>query len=303
MLTELAANIWLVAPAAKPRYPYSNSMYLNDEQRVIIDFGAGARAYAELDCDSVSIGLASHIHFDHMHGDSLFHQARIMAGREEEAVYREPDEYIRFYGYDLWEELMGTERTAYGQVVPLPDDVVAQPGFRPISLAGTFTDGEIIDTGKHSLRAIHLPGHTVGHYGFYLVKEGILFSGDIDLVPAGPWYSSASADVGDLIASVDKIRLIDPRMVVPSHRRVQTENIQGQLKLFIQLVLDRQERIIELLSVPHRLGALSDYGLVFPSRNNIYEVFWQRMTIRNHLKHLLRTGIIEEIEPGIYLRK
>jgi len=303
VLTKLASNIWLVAPAAKPRYPYSNSLYLTDEQRVIIDFGAGARAYAELDRGAVTLGLASHIHFDHMHGDSLFPQARLMAGWQEEAVYQDPDEYIRFYGYDLWEELMGTDRTAYGQVVPLPDDVVAQPGFRHINLAGTFTDGEMIDTGKLSLRAIHLPGHTVGHYGFYQEKEGILFSGDIDLVPTGPWYSSASADIGALLASVDKIRLIAPRMVVPSHRRVQTENIQEQLKIFIQVVLDRHDRILELLSTPHSLNALSEYGLVFPSRNNIYEVFWERMSLRNHLKYLLRTGAIEEIEPGIYLRK
>lgn len=303
MLVELAPKVWLVAPEVKPRYPYSNSMYLEDDSRVIIDFGAGGRAYSELDCDSVTLGLASHIHFDHMHGDSLFPRARILAGREEEAVYREPDAYTRFYGYDLWEELMGIDRTAYGQVVPLPDDVVAQPGFRPITLAGTFTDGEMIDTGKLSLQAVHLPGHTTGHYGFYLEQEGILFSGDIDLVPAGPWYSSASADVGDLISSVEKIRLIDPKMVVPSHRRVQTEDIQAQLKVFVQVVLDRQERIIELLAQPHTLTALSDYGLVFPARNNIYEVFWERMTLRNHLHHLLRTGMIEEIEPGLYQRK
>jgi len=303
MLTQLGSGIWLVAPVAKPRYPYSNSMYLEDERRVLIDFGAGARAYAELDCDLVTLGLASHIHFDHMHGDSLFPRAHIMAGREENAVYQDPDEYIRFYGYDLWEEIMGTDRTAYGQVVPLPDDVIAQPGFRHITLAGTFADGDIIETGKLSLRAIHLPGHTVGHYGFYLEKEGILFSGDIDLVANGPWYSSASADVGALISSVDKIRQIDPRMVVPSHRRVQTENIQEQLQVFIQVVLDRQDRIIELLSTPHNLNTLSEYGLVFPARNNMYEIFWERMTIRNHLQHLLREEVIQEIEPGLYQRK
>lgn len=303
MLTQLAKGIWLAAPEAKPRYPYSNSMYLEDEQQVIIDLGAGARAYAELDRQAINLALVSHIHFDHMHGDSLFPNASIMAGWQEEAVYRDEDEYVKFYGYNLWEELMGIERTAYGQVVPLPDDVIAQPGYRNIPLAGTFADGQIIDIGKQSLRAIHLPGHTTGHYGFYLEKEGILFSGDIDLVAAGPWYSSASADVGDLISSVGKIQEIDPRMVVPSHRRVQTEDIRQQLKVYIQVVLDRRDRIIELLSQPHTLTALSEYGLVFPSRNNIYEVFWERMTIRNHLHHLLGQGVIEEIGLGIYSRK
>ena len=270
---------------------------------MVIDAGAGGRAYKELPCNDINLILMTHFHFDHLHGDSLFPRAEIMAGRQEEAVYHDQAEYTSFHGYDLWQELMGMERTAYGQVVPLPDDVVAQPGFRNIALAGTFSDGDTINTGKLSIRAVHLPGHTAGHYGFYLEKEGILFSGDIDLVPAGPWYSSASADVGDLISSVDKIRQMNPRMVVPSHRRVQTEDIQHQLQVYIQVVLDRQDRIIELLNEPHTLNALSEYGLVFPARNNMYEVFWERMTIRNHLKHLLREGIIEEIEPGTYARK
>lgn len=303
MLSKLAPGIWLVAPPAKPRYPYSNSLYLEDERKLVIDAGAGSGAYADLPSSDINLLLITHFHFDHLHGDSLFAKATLMAGQEEEAVYHDQHEYTRFHGYDLWEEIMGIERTAYGQVVPLPDDVIAQPGFREIALDGTFADGDIIETGKISLRAVHLPGHTTGHYGFYLEKQGILFSGDIDLVPAGPWYSSASADVGDLITSVDTIRRIDPRMVVSSHRRVQTEKIQEQLKLYIQVVLDRQDKIIELLKLPHTLNALAEYGLVFPERHNIYEIFWERMTIRNHLRHLLREGIITETEPGHYQRK
>lgn len=88
-----------------------------------------------------------------------------------------------------------------------------------------FADGDEIQTGKNTIKAIHLPGHSAGHYGFYFEKENILFSADIDLVRTGPWYNSNSGNVGDLIASVQKIKEINPCIIVPSHRRIQSENL------------------------------------------------------------------------------
>src|SRR5665647_2766189 len=64
-----------------------------------------------------------------------------------------------------------------------------------------FADGDEIQTGKNTIKAIHLPGHSAGHYGFYFEKENILFSADIDLVRTVPWYNSNSGNVGDLIAA------------------------------------------------------------------------------------------------------
>lgn len=62
-------------------------------------------------------------------------------------------------------------RQAYGQVVPLKDDVLARPGFRRLPLAGTLSDGQTIELGSIKLTAVHLPGHTRGHYGFYIEKR------------------------------------------------------------------------------------------------------------------------------------
>jgi glyoxylase-like metal-dependent hydrolase (beta-lactamase superfamily II) len=276
-------------------------MYIDDDCPTVIDLGAGGRAFSELPCNDIKLALISHFHFDHLHGDSFFPHAKLWAGQEERESYNNPEQYLAFHGYDLWEQIMpGVERAAYGQVVPLPDDVPVKPGFRPIPLAGTFNDNMEINLGSRNITAIHLPGHTAGHYGFYLKDEGVLFSGDIDLVESGPWYSSASGDVGQLINSVRKIQEIDPVIIVPSHRRVQTDNIQKQLQIYIQVVLDRDSRIYDILKIPHTLSQLGDYKLVFPQANNIYEVFWERMTVFNHLKHLLRHNLIAEVEPGLY---
>ena len=302
MLIPVAEGIFIVAPLGKPRYPYANCMFIEADRLTVIDLGAGATAFQAVPCEDIKLVLITHFHFDHVHGYDLFAGAEVMAGKEESATYCDEQAYIEFHGYNLWDSIMKIPRQAYGQVVPLQDDVLARPGFRNIPLAGTFTDGEIIDLGNMELVAVHLPGHTRGHYGFYFEKEGALFSGDIDLVPSGPWYSSNSASVSDLIKSVQRIKEINPRMIIPSHRRIQTKNIPAQLDRYIGVVIERNERLLDILAQPHTLDQLAEYHLVFPDCQNIYELFWEKMTLRNHLRHLMQEGLVHQIPGELYQR-
>jgi glyoxylase-like metal-dependent hydrolase (beta-lactamase superfamily II) len=299
MLYSVSKGIYLVAPRV-PRYPYSNSLYIDDERPMVIDFGAGGTAFADVPKENIELGLISHFHFDHIHSRSLFPNMALMAGKEEKPTYIDQNAYIHFHGYDLWDELMHVKREMYGDVIKIPRDIPIEPGFRTIYLAGTFSDGDVIQTGKYSVKAIHLPGHSAGHYGFYLEKENILFSADIDLVKTGPWYNSNSGSVGDLIASVQKIKDLDARIIIPSHRRIQNENLFSQLDAYIQVVLDREEKIYNYLKQPHTLDQLAAYRLTYPQQRDQYEEFWEKMTIRNHLRHLLELRLIEEIKPGLY---
>ena len=299
MLTSISGGIWLVAPRV-PRYPYSNSIYVEDDRPVIIDFGAGGTAFANVPREKIELGLISHFHFDHIHSRSLFPNAALMAGEEEKATYIDPDAYFHFHGYDLWDELMPNKREMYGNVIKIPPDIPVEPGFSTVHLAGTFCDGDVIRTGKYTIKAIHLPGHSAGHYGFYFEKESILFTADIDLVRTGPWYNSNSGSVGDLIASVQKIKDLNPRIIVPSHRRIQNENIFSQLNDYISVVLDREAKIYDCLKLPHTIDQLAAYRLTYPQQRDQYEEFWEKMTIRNHLRHLIEQGLITEIEPGVY---
>lgn len=70
------------------------------------------------------------------------------------------------------------------------------------------------------LRVLHLPGHTLGHCGFYSARHDVLFSGDLfasyffntHLPPA--ILNSAP----ELIpASLEKARQLNPRYIVPQH--------------------------------------------------------------------------------------
>ncbi|MEQ8176302.1 MAG: MBL fold metallo-hydrolase [Syntrophomonadaceae bacterium] len=301
MIIPISKSLSIIAPE-KPAYPYSNCLYIEDDCPTLIDLGAGGNALQAIANKEIALCLISHSHFDHLHSEPLFEQTRLMAGIEEAQVYTDETAYNDFHGYSLWKELMpADERQGLGEVVPLPDDVLVKPGFRPIPIADYFSDGQVIDLGSSKITAVHLPGHTIGHYGFWLEKEGVLFSADLDLSYQGPWYSCNTSDIGSLLSSIEKIKKLEPQIIVTSHRRqAQSSNLNEQLDRYGQVLIGRENRIYDLLLKPHTLDQLSEYGLVFPARRNIYEQFWEKISIQKHLTHLLSLNLIREIDPGCY---
>jgi glyoxylase-like metal-dependent hydrolase (beta-lactamase superfamily II) len=96
------------------------------------------------------------------------------------------------------------------------------------------------------LRVVHLPGHTLGHCGFYSFRHDLLFSGDlfasyffnVHLPP--PILNSAP----ELIpASLEKARVLNPRLIVPQHYDV----LDGALhrRRFDRLLARRAARKVE----------------------------------------------------------
>ena len=90
---------------------------------------------------------------------------------------------------------------------------------QPAPIDVFFTDGDELPFWG-GLRVVHLPGHTVGHCGFYSARHDLLFSGDLfasyffnaHLPP--PILNSRP----ELIpASLEKARRLNPRLMVPQH--------------------------------------------------------------------------------------
>jgi glyoxylase-like metal-dependent hydrolase (beta-lactamase superfamily II) len=70
------------------------------------------------------------------------------------------------------------------------------------------------------LRVVHLPGHTVGHCGFYSARHQLLFSGDL----FASYYFSVHLPPAILNdeperfpESLETVRHIDPPLIVPNH--------------------------------------------------------------------------------------
>ena len=90
---------------------------------------------------------------------------------------------------------------------------------RPATIDVPLADGDELPFWG-GLRVVHLPGHTLGHCGFYSTAHDLLFSGDLFAsyffnvhLPARILNSAPEL----IPASLEKARRLDPRLMVPQH--------------------------------------------------------------------------------------
>ena len=92
-------------------------------------------------------------------------------------------------------------------------------GYHSAKIDEFIADGQTLPFWG-GLQAVHLPGHTLGHCGFFSTKYNLLFSGDMMASyffnAHRPWAILNSAP--ELLAeSAEKIRRLKPRWLLPCH--------------------------------------------------------------------------------------
>ena len=99
-------------------------------------------------------------------------------------------------------------------------------GRRWLGAGAAVRIDETIDEGDElpffgGLRVVHLPGHTLGHCGFYSARHDTLFSGDLI---ASYWFRGAvtpppifNAHPEMIAGSLEKAWRLNPRWIVPQH--------------------------------------------------------------------------------------
>lgn len=95
----------------------------------------------------------------------------------------------------------------------------AVTAYRRVTIDVPLADGDVLPFWG-GLRVVHLPGHTLGHCGFYAAKHDLLFSGDLWVrfmmrTQVSPRIFTAASEL--LLASLRKARAIGARRVVPGH--------------------------------------------------------------------------------------
>jgi glyoxylase-like metal-dependent hydrolase (beta-lactamase superfamily II) len=90
---------------------------------------------------------------------------------------------------------------------------------KPVAIDVPFADGDELPFWG-GLRVVHLPGHTLGHCGFYSARHDLLFTGDLfaSYFFNRHWPPDILNDAAELIPdSLLKAQRLDPRLMVPQH--------------------------------------------------------------------------------------
>jgi hydroxyacylglutathione hydrolase len=237
--------------------------------------------------------LVSHAHEDHLAGCSTFPDAPIYAHHDDLLGLQSVEGMMTVYGFE--EPL----RTTWTQTLIDDFRYVARPD------ATGFADGHRFDLGgSMSVTVIHLPGHTRGHCGFMIEPDGVFFVADIDLTGFGPYYGDHWSDLEDFERSIDRVSTIEAKHYVTFHHKgiISTRSeFLTQLAAFRSVIESRDERLKSYLTEPHSLADIASANFIYrPGSEPAFAGAVERRSMSMHLARLVRTGVVQEFEPGLF---
>jgi glyoxylase-like metal-dependent hydrolase (beta-lactamase superfamily II) len=282
---EITGYITLIKGKNNGRFPFSHSILIEDEVTAFIDTGCGIETLKKL--KSIDTIVNSHSHPDHTAGNWVFSGCPLIVPEEDYDINSNVRKLSRRYA---GEELAGVWRDFVSQFMDFKDAIPTD----------TFHDKSVLDFGETKLEAVYTPGHTAGHYCFFEKKEKILFSFDIDFTGFGTWYGHIESDINSFKMSIEKVRNLNPEIVVSAHRGIIKEGIEDEFDRFVHIFQERDERILNFLKEEKTFAEIVDEALIYRdfSFHPLLLRYWEGMMVRNHVKGLIDKELVMKTEKG-----
>jgi len=243
-MIEIAPNIYYIKGENQSRFPYCACLYLKGRKfRVLIDAGMGAKNLAPVKKMGIDLLILTHCHIDHRLSRMEIANVPVWCHEKEEIYFQNRGHFFT---------AMGLKRSG----LDLNGLFDFAHGMFETKIDHRLTDGERIDLGGITLETIHTPGHTPGHMSFFIPEHDLLFSGDIDLTPFGPFYGHDFADISDFLSSIDNLKQVQAQMVVSGHAGPFNGNLPERFSAYGKVILSRDRLLLDKLS---RLKSIEDF--------------------------------------------
>jgi glyoxylase-like metal-dependent hydrolase (beta-lactamase superfamily II) len=110
-----------------------------------------------------------------------------------------------------------------------------------------LADGDVIDAGDITLRAIHTPGHSPDHLGFWHDESRTLFCGDLAMKGATIWIpAKLDGDLARYLASLQRVIGLQPSRLLPAHGPVIDDPVP-LLRYYLAHRREREEQVLAAL--------------------------------------------------------
>jgi len=286
-------NLVFIPGMGGGRYPFCNSLYIDDKKKAIIDPASDELFLRKLaGGKKVDIVINSHYHEDHIAFNYLFPEAELYVHEAIGTCFRSYSSFLDYCGL-----LDSKYRKEW-------DDLFLNKfHFEERTPAVEFGDGDLLIFGNTKLRVIHTPGHTAGHCSFHFPDQGILFMGDLDLSRFGPWYGDRVSDIDQTIQSMRRLLEIPADIYITSH---ETGIIRGDItelvETYLNVITQREKKILEFLERPRTVHEIVERWIIFKRelQPRYFFEFAERGMIIKHLERLIRNGNIGTEEGKFY---
>ncbi|MBW1848296.1 MAG: MBL fold metallo-hydrolase [Deltaproteobacteria bacterium] len=280
------------------KYPQCHSVFIDDKLRALIDPACDKKVLKTIHSEKpIEVIINSHCHEDHFLNNYLFPKAQLWVPEQEANLFRSAEALLDY----LLEPEDKNDPNNQISCKYLYDVY----NFREREPERLLRDGDIIDFGETRMEVLHTPGHSEGHLSFYFPEDRVLFTADLDLVKAGPYYGDKGSDVDDVISSLKRLIKIDADTYLSAHGKIGVyEGDPQYIQDYLDTVYDRENKLLYFLkSGPKTLQEITDQGIIYGDRTVIGNWNLKKSEKAMMKKHLIRLGRMEKIrnENGHYI--
>ncbi len=282
MITRLTDRIWVVEGGKGGRYPYAHSLYIADGGGILVDAGCDAEEIERL---RTTTGIASvvmtHYHEDHFTFLPRLPGTPVWSSVADAPAFESLETLLAWYGV-LGNEWEAFYRNLFAEKFP----------FVPRKVSRTIADGEELFFGDTRAAAVVAPGHTPGHLCLHFPDDGILFLGDYDLTPFGPWYGDAPCGIDAFRRSGRRLAGIAADRYVVSHEGpVHRGPIAERMDAYLGVIDRREKALREYLRKPRTRAEIIARRLVYgPEHDGPWFDYGEWALLSKHLDGMLTRG-------------
>lgn len=275
------------------KYPHCHSIYIEGDGILIDPASDRERLIRLREEDGVSEVWLSHWHEDHFMHLDLFDDLPVRIHPADAPPLADMEAFLDAYGI-----CQPSFREQFAAIVA---DAFH---FRPRQPMTDLTGGGTRHLSSVTVDVLHAPGHTPGHLCFFFREPEVLFLGDYDLTPFGPWYGDRDSSIDDTIASVNRLRALPAQAWLTCHETgVFTEAPAALWDDYLKVIDAREEKLLEALATPLTLEDIVNRWIVYRKAREPIDFYryGESAIMGKHLARLTASGAIVE-EAGAYRR-